>query len=448
MEIRRLNIGSGTTVIEGFTPIDRAFGDEAWPLKHHNTALIGDDTIHEMRASHVLEHFGHGEVDAVLRNWYDKLVPGTGLIRIAVPDYDIIQEMRKACESGDLNGWDLETVRLWPLYLMGGQTDENDHHHTIFTRDGLEQRLRQAGFDDIREWEDDEPIDTASHPVSLRLEAQKPIVVGPGVPGHTSGLDDLGDMPPGKLEPIRNPAPGVYADADPNTGMPTRSAIDINICAMMTRPRYGCLDASDIREAALSPRQIPMVKSGGAFWDQGMQNPFEDCVEKGVDWLITMDYDSFFTAEDIDRMLQHMGDNPEIECLAALQPRRNKPFPLMTIKGRTQIEMPTQRPIEVDTAHFGLTIIKLAALENVPKPWFWAQPGEDGTWRHFTRMDADIYFWHIWKQAGHKVWVAPDVRIGHMQEMISEFDENHEIRYLHIVDWMERNYPGAVKSVD
>lgn len=458
----RLNVGSGDVVIPGYLAVDRKFGGEAYPLsvgEHTGRALINE--VQEIRASHVLEHFGHGEVDAVLKEWYRALVPGTGLVRIAVPDFDKILEMRVALEAYNAaaqrraidpsetqgeNGWDIETLRMWPLYLMGGQTDKNDFHGTIFTRDGLEQRLRQAGFDDIREWSDEPAIDTAMHPVSLRLEAQKPIVVGPGPLGHGEKYKQLCKIHDDEnaTEPEPDPLPDDTKPLQrPTRAAPVSSSIDINICAVMSVPRLGFNDNYAASLAALSPRQIPTQHYTGAYWEQCIQTAIEICIAEGVDWVIAIDYDTLFTADHLDRMLQHMGDHPEIDALAGLQCRRGKKFPLMTVKGCTQIDMPKDQPIKADTAHFGLTIIKLEALKKVPKPWFWGQPGEDGTWTHWSRLDADIFFWHQWAKAGNTLFVAPDVRIGHMELMVSSFDDNLNPRHTYVADWQrEQGHTG------
>ena len=57
----RLNLGAGRVRIDGWTPIDRQFGSEAYPLKDY-----ADGSVDEIRASHLLEHFPFAEVPRVL----------------------------------------------------------------------------------------------------------------------------------------------------------------------------------------------------------------------------------------------------------------------------------------------------------------------------------------------------------------------------------------------
>ena len=66
----KLNIGAGNTVIDGFTPIDRALGSEAYPLPY------ADSTVDEIRASHILEHFDFKQAQDALSEWVRVLKPG------------------------------------------------------------------------------------------------------------------------------------------------------------------------------------------------------------------------------------------------------------------------------------------------------------------------------------------------------------------------------------
>jgi predicted SAM-dependent methyltransferase len=93
----KLNIGAGCVDIPGYTPIDRKLGTEAYPLPQYT-----DNSVDEIRASHILEHFPFAEVPNVLAEWVRALKPG-GTIKIAVPDIAKI-------DAGDPKA---------PFYLMG-----------------------------------------------------------------------------------------------------------------------------------------------------------------------------------------------------------------------------------------------------------------------------------------------------------------------------------------
>jgi len=110
----KLNLGGGNQKIPGFVNIDRLNGQEAYPLPAY-----ADGSVDEIRASHILEHFGHREVPEVLKEWVRVLKPG-GVLKIAVPDFDYLVQHRH-------DELPLES------YLMGGQSDSNDYHKSIFS---------------------------------------------------------------------------------------------------------------------------------------------------------------------------------------------------------------------------------------------------------------------------------------------------------------------------
>ena len=70
----RLNIGAGETVLEGFTPIDRKFGLEAFPLNYP------DDSVEEIRCSHMLEHLSFAEANEAVNEWHRVLNEPQGLL--------------------------------------------------------------------------------------------------------------------------------------------------------------------------------------------------------------------------------------------------------------------------------------------------------------------------------------------------------------------------------
>lgn len=369
----KLNIGAGDTQIEGFTPIDRKFGQEAYPLPY------SDNSVEEIRASHILEHFTFREASEALKEWARVLKPG-GRIRIAVPDVD------KCLNSTDPN-------RLF--YLMGGQTDDNDIHKSAYDERRLRAVMQEAGIRNLRRWESPN-TDTAAHPISLNIEGEKV--------GETASSKEL----------------------------------DVKIIAYMSLPRYEAVGARNVIEGALKQLGIPLATSQGVFWGQCMQRMFEDAVSQGVDWILTVDSDSLFNAGHVSQLLSEFGSNPHIDALAALQCRRGKPFPLITKGGEQGITISNKEPFLVTTAHFGLTLIRVEDLERVKKPWFYGQPDENGEWGS-ERLDDDIWFWHQWRLAGKNIYVAPRVSIGHLEEMVAGFDDDLQPQHEYLHEWRKRN---------
>ena len=81
----KLNLGGGEVEIPGYVNIDRKNGQEAYPLEY------ADESVDEIRASHLLEHFPHSKSVEVVREWARVLKPG-GILKVAVPNFDYIIE--------------------------------------------------------------------------------------------------------------------------------------------------------------------------------------------------------------------------------------------------------------------------------------------------------------------------------------------------------------------
>ena len=215
---------------------------------------------------------------------------------------------------------------------------------------------------------------------------------------------------------------------------------NIRICALMSIPRVGWNDNWGSILEALRPFGIPVHRFTGVFWGQCMQRGFETCLRNKVDWILTIDYDSIFMPEHVDRLMAVFGQNAEIDALCATQSRRQKAFPLATVAeaprdedGNAVVECDGS-PILVTTAHFGLTLLRADALRKVEKPYFYGEPDENGGWGE-GRLDDDIWFWHQWRKAGNNIYMDPLNRIGHLELMVSDFDADLQHRLTTVPQW-------------
>lgn len=214
---------------------------------------------------------------------------------------------------------------------------------------------------------------------------------------------------------------------------------DVKIVALLSCPMVGWNPHWGTVSEALKPFQIPIRLFYGAYWHQGMSNLMEDCLDDGVDWILTLDYDTMADLIDLDRLLGRFGQSPEIDALAALQCKRGtEDAPLMTMTGIEEIEI-TGQAVKADTAHFGMTLFRTEALRRMPMPWFDGRPDANGSYRSLKRVDPDIAFWHNWKKAGNSLYVDPMVTIGHLQPMVAEYDDNFKVRYVHVTEWRARH---------
>lgn len=209
----------------------------------------------------------------------------------------------------------------------------------------------------------------------------------------------------------------------------------VKAIGIMTCPRYVANWPQNLIRSAFNHNGISILNSGGVFYGQCMQNMLEQVYEQGVDVVISVDSDSLFSPKQLETIIQNCVNDPEIDALAALQCRRGMPNALLSVevedKTAETIDIEFQgKPLQVKTAHFGLTVIKVAKLKDVPKPWFFSQPGPDGSWGD-DHIDDDIWFWRQWEKAGNSVYIDSSVRIGHLEEFVSCFDEDgkHQVQY-------------------
>lgn len=417
----RLNLGSGPSPLEDYWNVDLCYeccaasdpqpdskarvSSEVYPLPEMFTD--GADCI---RASHVLEHFPHAQVMDVLTDWVRCLAPG-GWLRIAVPD---LPKVIAGYQAGDPRAL---------LYLMGGQTDERDFHKCAFDEATLRAAFEQLGLEDIRPWHDG-ARDCSSLPISLNLEGRKP------------GGEPLVVEAPAVEEPVE--IEDVTLDLQ-------------GVVAVMTCPRLGFTDCAHAQFAAFGSLGIPLLKSGGVFWDQGISRIIEQAAAGGARYILTLDYDSLFTRDDVLRLLVTMEQRPEIDALAALQMRREVDSPLFHLGRATssetpeEIELPyeelvTNETLQAVTAHLGLTVFRAERFARVARPWFQNVPDPEGGWGE-GRMDSDIAFWHRWKDAGNTLHIAIRVPIGHLEQVVTWPDRSMQRRMQGMGEWNASGKP-------
>jgi hypothetical protein len=182
---------------------------------------------------------------------------------------------------------------------------------------------------------------------------------------------------------------------------------------------------------------IPLIVSGGVYYGQCMQIMMEDAIKAGVEYILTVDGDSVFTAEQLQRLISiAVQEKESIDALCAMQVRRGKKSILGTLEGHTSATW-NGYPLRLDTAHFGLTIINAKKLAEVPKPWFFCQPSSTGGWDD-DKIDSDVWFWCQWKKAGRTLYMDPGSRIGHLEEMVAIHEEDMSITHMYPAEWVER----------
>lgn len=360
----KLNLGAGDTKIKGYISIDRKFGKEAYPLD------CPDNSVNVIRASHVLEHFGHRQMFEVVRHWIKKLKIG-GILKIAVPDFRKIAQHYVEGQKINVLG-----------YTMGGQIDENDYHKSLFDSIVLYQLLEAAGLEDIKSWES-EIDDCAALPISLNLQGTK---------RKEYELSPLAELQNKKIK------------------------------AVMSMPRLAFTDNLFSAMRGVLPLGIELERGQGVFWGQILTRMIEKHLGDGTEWIFTLDYDTWFLKPHVLRLCQLMATNPQADAITSVQIQRDGDLPLVSKReGKKPLAVVPleefKKPlIEVTTGHFGLTLFRVSAFKKLIKPWFWSKPGPDKSWNE-GRQDEDIYFWHNFNKSGCKLFMANEVFIGHMQQV-------------------------------
>lgn len=206
---------------------------------------------------------------------------------------------------------------------------------------------------------------------------------------------------------------------------------DLRVEAAFSVPRLGFMDNFFCVAQALLPLGIRPTKYTGAFWEQCLDRVLRELVDR-TDWILVCDYDSVFEADTIQRLLTAALVSG-YDAVAPLQAKRDDGIPMFTPEGHGHkiglVQLPNTwfeavvQPVE--SAHFGCTLIRSAALKRTPAPWFLGTPRPDGHWGDAApgdethRVDPDIHFWRTFKTAGNTLGIAPQVAIGHAELKIT-----------------------------
>jgi len=596
----RLNLGSGEFPLDGYENLDKSNGKEVYPL-----VAYADNSVDEIRASHILEHFPQAQVMEVLSHWISKLKQG-GILKLAVPDFGRICQGYVKGENLNYGG-----------YIVGGQSNEDDFHKSIFDRSCLIRVFETLGLGDVKDWVS-EVKDCASYPISLNLQGtklgipslvknigyidkayipaltefskraktyysqngedgileaifekigienkwclevgaadgilfsntrhfveqgwnallierddeqfdrlvnnilpyKKKVFVSKENVGNEKGLDSLlaefnvpkdidlvcidvdgqdwhiwnqmleykprvivCEYDPKRKDDDFIPIIGGEGQAGMRTTgwlasgknyhnlivteyniiairddvalklLPVVPKKDIKIAAVMSMPRVAFTDNMFSSMSALLPLGISLERGSGVFWGQILTRLMESHLNDGTEFIITLDYDTYFTKNQVVRLLQMMQEHPEADAIIPMQMKRECDYPLIGKLNEEQkpiISLPVTAfqcdLMPMTTGHFGLTIFRVSALNKMKKPWFLPHPDPVGGWDE-GRMDEDIHFWHTFADSGLQSFLAPKIRLPHLQMMATipgRLEEAFKPQHYYITDLIKNGLP-------
>lgn len=388
----KLNLGCGREELNlpGYENWDRKNGHEVYPLD------VLDGSIWEIRASHVLEHFSHRQIESVVKNWVEKLAPG-GCLKVAVPNFQTLAHEYLSDTAENPVG-----------YIMGGHDDEDDIHGDIFDRGKLFDLMRRNGLERIGPWVS-EIKDCASHRYSLNLQGFKP-----GGPAES--------IPAGEVRLV------------------------------LAAPRFGPVAHFEHLLRATWMAQLQGEISQGCFWHQNMCEGIERALEfDACKYVVTLDYDTIFRAADVLELYRLMEGMLDADAITSVQSKRHSDCALFTRPGldgkaKDLTAQEFERPLtRIYSGHFGLTIFRADVLRTFPRPWMLPEPNAEGRWGD-GHLDADMAFWHKWNQHGLKLFLGNRVVVGHMSEMIEWPGPAPEFKttYQPLRDYEKSGIPAAV----
>lgn len=167
----KLNLGCGTTILPGYVNVDMIENEHIKPdIKADVTKALpfDDNSVDEIMASHIVEHFRVWRVKEILSEWRRILKVGGKLI-IECPDLD------KAIQNFTKYPNDV-TMHMWALYGDPNFKEDSMIHCWAYNPKTLGDILTEVGFAHIKE---EIAVIHDKPNRDFRLECYKPDVVIP-----------------------------------------------------------------------------------------------------------------------------------------------------------------------------------------------------------------------------------------------------------------------------
>ncbi|MEA5504692.1 methyltransferase domain-containing protein [Halotia wernerae UHCC 0503] len=156
-EIVKISLGSGRDVPDGWIGLDsHKSGKRVFPVNLLLGIPLKDDSVHEILAEHIIEHFFFDDVYWLLSECYRVLSPG-GKLRIVCPDAKNIAELilkgHRAETDHDViidsktHRWPDDGLR-WARFI-NRLSHQWGQHKSLLSREIISQILGKVGFDHV-----------------------------------------------------------------------------------------------------------------------------------------------------------------------------------------------------------------------------------------------------------------------------------------------------------
>ena len=139
----KLNLGSGNSPLKDYINIDLHSPLANVCLDLTNKLPFSDNSIDEIYAKHLIEHFSISEWPIIKKDWYRVLKPD-GLLTIECPDID--RCVKRFLDNSEGRKWS-----LWIRAIYGSQDYNNpgQFHKNGFNLVKLTSDLKEEGFNII-----------------------------------------------------------------------------------------------------------------------------------------------------------------------------------------------------------------------------------------------------------------------------------------------------------
>lgn len=170
LQLIKLNLGCGNEILDGYINCD-IINPKADMLFDATKVPFPDNSVDEIRAYHIIEHFPFKQGLAALTEWFRVLKPNGKLI-IETPD--LLNTCKQFVESDEAT-----RIMLYGNFFAFPDISPLEAHYFLFTETQMFWSLSQIGFDRITRVEPDSTYAKANpnwQSLYLKTEAYKPDV--------------------------------------------------------------------------------------------------------------------------------------------------------------------------------------------------------------------------------------------------------------------------------
>ena len=131
----------------------------------------------------------------------------------------------------------------------------------------------------------------------------------------------------------------------------------------------------------------------------------ETALANNCDKILFIDSDQTFSHDALERLLS---SNKDIIGAASLTRKDPIQYTCKDEDGERINFREKSGLVEVHTNGFPMTLIDAKVFDKIPKPYF-TVTYDNGAW-----IGEDESFCHAAREAGYKIWIDADVKVGHL----------------------------------